>query len=101
MSNAQIAAFVVGVLAPNLIAVIQRQTWSHEVRHVAALISYMVLALFVFFFSNDTSFTGFGWKEYVSLFAPVMIGGVVAFNLIWRATTVPIIEAATTPAVAP
>jgi hypothetical protein len=97
VDNQQIVAFVVGVLSPNLIAVIQRRGWSHEVRHIVALASYLAIALFVFFFTNDVSFAGLGWKGYVSIFAPVMIGGVTAFNLIWRGTTAPKIEEATTP----
>jgi hypothetical protein len=97
MTDEQIVAIIIGTLAPLLIAVVQRRDWPDEVRYGVALAVYLGLTVLTYFFQNETSLAGLGWRDFIRLFAPMFIAGVTAFQLLWKRTAAPVIEEKTTP----
>jgi len=83
MTDAQIAAAIIGFFAPLLIAAVQRTHWPDQARYVVALGGYVVLTLFVWLYENHVDRAD-DWRDYVRLFAPMFVAAVSSFQLLWK-----------------
>jgi hypothetical protein len=98
MTDAQIIAALGGLLLPPFIAIFQRRKWGDETRFLVAGAVYLAAAAVAYWFENGADFAGMSVRGYARIFAPVMLTAVGSFQLLWKRSLAPRIEAATTPA---
>lgn len=97
MTDTDIVNVVTGSLLPLLIAVIQRKSWSDQLRFTVALVVYVATATFSALFLGDVGGNGLDWRGWIRAFAPIFIAAVTSFQLVWKRTLASTIERATTP----
>jgi hypothetical protein len=97
--STQLAAIILGVIAPNLVAVFVQPNWSDQLRLLVSLGVYMVMAGIVVWVDN-----GFAWSndpvhDIAHNFGLIAVAGYSSFKLFWQDTQITSkIETATSPA---
>lgn len=82
MSNTQAWSVILGVITPLLIAVVNRKTWSDQMRRIAAIVVSVVVAVGNLVFNGDIT----DWKNWVVNIALVAGAAQVLYATVFKPT---------------
>lgn len=93
MTDLQMWSFLVGALAPLLIAVLQQPTWGRPLRALVGLVVIVLLALGTCYFQGD-----FEGRSIVSSLLVLLVTAYASYGHFWKPTGIaPGLESATSP----